>query len=235
MGILKIDTYTYHYTLQRQRRKTVQIELTEADTLWIKAPLDIDLKEILHILQGKARWLQQKNTLLKQQSDAGQTLQSGRLFLFKGKEFPLQATVSLCKPVVKIADQRLCVNLHQTQSATALTGLLLAWYKQQAVQELTKRTLFWCSKLGTSVNKITVKDQKTRWGSCSSLGNINYNWRIIMAPERTIDYLVIHEVSHRIFLDHSAAFWHLVEKHSPDYATHKQWLKENGSKLFNIL
>lgn len=105
----------------------------------------------------------------------------------------------------------------------------------QIVQTLAGFTLGQADLLRRAIGKITIKEQKTRWGSCSSLGNINYNWRIIMAPEKTIDYLVIHEVSHRHYMNHSKEFWNLVQSHQPDYAKHKLWLKQHSHKIFQII
>lgn len=78
---------------------------------------------------------------------------------------------------------------------------------------------------------ITVRDQKTRWGSCSARGNLNFNWRLILAPEPVLDYVVIHELAHRKEMNHSKQFWDIVEAMMPDYRTQRQWLKEHGDQL----
>jgi predicted metal-dependent hydrolase len=84
---------------------------------------------------------------------------------------------------------------------------------------------------GRKVGRILIKDQKTRWGSCSSKGNLNFNWRLIMAPPRVIEYLVIHELTHLEHPDHSKRFWNKVAKRLPDYAESEVWLKEHGRGL----
>lgn len=234
MTTIKIASDTYNYTLQRQHRKTVQIELTAAATLVIKAPSHIAWDEIRLLLQQKADWLRER-TIQLQKKPAPPALQNGSALLYKGRYLALQASASQRKPAVNLRENSLCVNLYQEESPVQLKALLLCWYRQQAATALRQRTIFWCDKIGTTVHKVTLKDQKTRWGSCSSLGNINYNWRIIMAPAETLDYLVIHELCHRIHLNHSPAFWQLVQKYSPAYPAHKRWLKENGATLFNIL
>ena len=70
--------------------------------------------------------------------------------------------------------------------------------------------------------------QQTRWGSCSSRGNLNFNWRLLLMPERVMDYVIVHELAHRREMNHSAAFWQIVETYLPDYRERRQWLKENG-------
>ena len=80
------------------------------------------------------------------------------------------------------------------------------------------------------INRITLKNTKTRWGSCSQKGNINLSTRILFAPEEVIDYVCIHELAHLKESNHSRKFWHLVESVFPDYKQHLQWLKKNGHK-----
>lgn len=86
-------------------------------------------------------------------------------------------------------------------------------------------------KLNLEYNKVFIKDQKTRWGSCSSQGNLNFNYRLVMAPLPVIDYLVTHELAHLAEMNHSKRFWSLVERVCPEYKKHRQWLKEHGSEL----
>ena len=81
------------------------------------------------------------------------------------------------------------------------------------------------------INKVFIKGQKTRWGSCSSAGNLNFNWRLAMAPTEVIEYVVIHELCHRIEMNHSKEFWRLVQEKCPEFRKHKAWLKRNQFRL----
>lgn len=101
-------------------------------------------------------------------------------------------------------------------------------YRRQAKAILTQKADVYAKKLGVTYEKLTVKDQKTRWGSCSAKGNLNFNWRIVLAPEPVTDYVVIHELAHRIHMNHSAAFYQTIAAIMPDYRRQEQWLKENG-------
>lgn len=82
-----------------------------------------------------------------------------------------------------------------------------------------------------NINQVFIKNQKTRWGSCSSEGNLNFNWRLAMAPTEVIEYVVIHELCHRIEMNHSKEFWRLVQERCPDFKKHKAWLKRNQFRL----
>ena len=104
-------------------------------------------------------------------------------------------------------------------------------YRRQAKAILTQKADAYAKRMGVTYEKLTVKDQKTRWGSCSAKGNLNFNWRIVLAPEPVTDYVVIHELAHRIHMNHSAAFYQTIEAIMPDYRRQEQWLKENGDSL----
>ena len=84
--------------------------------------------------------------------------------------------------------------------------------------------------MGVSYGSITVREQKTRWGSCSAKGNLNFNWKLVLMPEEILDYVVVHELAHRLQMNHSTEFWDEVDKILPDYRKRRQWLKENGQK-----
>lgn len=108
---------------------------------------------------------------------------------------------------------------------------LEAPYRQAAKEYIPKRAEYYAAQLGVSYNRITIRDQKTRWGSCSGKGNLSFNWRLILAPPKILDYVVVHELCHRREMNHSPRFWALVESILPDYKQSRKWLKENGDKL----
>ena len=107
--------------------------------------------------------------------------------------------------------------------------------KKALVEEA--RTVFaqkaakYAAQIGVTYERIAIRDQKTRRGSCSSKGNLNFNFRLVMAPEEVLDYVVVHELCHRKQMNHSKAFWAEVEAILPDYRERKLWLKENGWRL----
>ena len=85
--------------------------------------------------------------------------------------------------------------------------------------------------LGVSYSRLTLRDQRSRWGSCSSTGALSFNWRLVLAPHDVLDYVVVHEVCHLVELHHGPAFWRLVEKRRPGYAESKQWLDDHGWEI----
>jgi predicted metal-dependent hydrolase len=90
---------------------------------------------------------------------------------------------------------------------------------------------FYAPRIGVTYGGITIRNQRTRWGSCSGKGNLNFNCMLMLAPPRVIEYVIVHELCHRKHMDHSPAFWALVERHLPDWQERRGWLKQNGSAL----
>ena len=103
--------------------------------------------------------------------------------------------------------------------------------RERAKSVLAQRTAYFARQIGVTYGRITVRDQKTRWGSCSQTGNLNFNFRLILAPPEVLDYVVVHELCHRRQMNHSAQFWQEVAQVLPDYRKRKAWLTENGWRL----
>ena len=103
--------------------------------------------------------------------------------------------------------------------------------RERAKSVLAQRTAYFARQIGVTYGKITVRDQKTRWGSCSQTGNLNFNFRLILAPSEVLDYVVVHELCHRRQMNHSTQFWQEVAQVLPDYRKRKAWLTENGWRL----
>lgn len=117
-------------------------------------------------------------------------------------------------------------DLTDTQRA-ALTQRYIA----AAREYFPKRAAHFQQFTGGTYSRITIRDQKTRWGSCSAKGTLSFNWRLMLAPPAVLDYVVVHELCHLTHMNHSKAFWALVESVCPDYRTHRRWLKEHGQEL----
>ena len=105
------------------------------------------------------------------------------------------------------------------------------WYRRQAKAEIAPRLDRAVAALGTRYTGLTIRNQRTRWGSCSSTGAMSFNWRLLLAPEDVLDYVVWHEACHLVHMDHSPRFWGLVARHVPDYEAPRRWLRRHGGTL----
>ena len=121
------------------------------------------------------------------------------------------------------------------ESIPKLTPEELHNLAQQALKVIPARAAYYAPLIGVTYGRITIRNQTSRWGSCSSKGNLNFNWRLIFAPEEVVDYIVVHELAHRKEMNHSRAFYNVVASVLPDYKVREKWLKENGEKLWNCV
>lgn len=108
-------------------------------------------------------------------------------------------------------------------------------YMELARDLFTRKAAWYASIMHVSYGRISIREQKTRWGSCSSKGNLNFNWRLIFAPEAVLDYIVIHELAHRREMNHSQAFYRIVASVMPDYKEQQKWLRDHGQELWRVV
>jgi predicted metal-dependent hydrolase len=128
---------------------------------------------------------------------------------------------------LKKYENRPAVPVLTAQQLNILADQALSWFPQ--------RTGYLASKVGVTYGRVSIRAQRTRWGSCSSLGNLNFNCLLMLAPEEVRDYVIIHELCHRKEMNHSPRFWTEVESILPGFRMQKKWLKENGSALLSRL
>lgn len=239
MKTIILNGETFQYTVHRQKnRKTIGIKLIDAQQLTVTIPLRCTLDIVTEVLEKKSRWITTQSQRLKQLTTqtVNQHLVDGAQLLYQGRPLTLRFIHrSAAQPIVRIDGNQLVVTLMPGVSPQTAPPLLRQWYIQEAGRCLQEKTHTWAKTIGVQPQQLTIKDQKSRWGSCSSIGNINYNWRIIMAPPAVIDYLIIHELCHLREPNHSPRFWNLVTRFSPAAYQHRQWLKENGTLLFRVL
>ena len=218
----------------RSKRRT-SIRLNTKGEVEVRAPRWVPKFMIDQFVRSQSDWI--KKVLAEFQNRPKRKLDHGsRLPLF-GHELILEITFSDSrkKVALKFLDDSLWASVPRTISAQhkqkQLERLLFTWYKEQALKTLTQLTRKYSEKLKVRFNQIRIKNHQSRWGSCSSKGNINYNWRLSLAPLEVSEYVVIHEVCHLVHHNHSRAFWQLVGQLEPNYKRHIKWLQTNRYQL----
>jgi len=215
-----------------KKSKGIGLKIGLDSGLEVVLPEGFNISKLDTVIKGKEGWILSKLRhfeLISQKTrncpDKKQTA------LYLGNECGLIKIIKKeMAPQVKIIDGRFFITVPDDSGQTlALT--LEAWYRLEAAKVINQRAVEISRQLNLNYNRISIRDQKTRWGSCSRLKNLNFNWRLIMAPVQVIDYLIIHEVAHLAEMNHSSRFWKLVEGICPDYKIQRKWLKENGPTL----
>lgn len=124
--------------------------------------------------------------------------------------------------------------LHVMSPSSQFGSHLEKWLKQVILDYFCERSEHYSAFLGIKPTKVSIRETKSRWGSCSAKGALSFNWRLIFAPKEVIDYVIVHEVAHLQEMNHSAKFWRLVTELYPEFNKSKEWLRKNGSKLFQL-
>lgn len=137
----------------------------------------------------------------------------------------------ISKHIEKIKETKERFEAEPTEKLTREKVIALA---DEALKVIPERVEYFAKVIGVTYGKITIRNQKTRWGSCSSKGNLNFNCLLMLAPPEVLDYVVVHELCHRKQMNHSKAFWLEVEKVLPDYKEARKWLKEEGSQMITL-
>jgi len=220
------------YTLRKSARaRRVWIKVSAEEGLEVVVPSRMPLTGLHKILADKAAWIE-KN--LARFEAAGRA--APRPVIKDGAELPLLGRAHTLrvldckerKASVRLSGSDIIVSVPDDRVAT-LKNALKAWYRERAKEIITRRVDE--LKEGRRVGRVSIKDQKTRWGSCSAKGDLSFNWRLVMAPPRVLDYLILHEIMHMERPDHSRHFWDKVAAVCPDYKELAKWLKTNGPAL----
>lgn len=224
----------YKYTIVRSKRKSVAISVNEDKKIVVKIPPYFPAAEVERLVAGKAEWIAKKyeEAAIEQKSRPVHEFKTGEEFYYRGKPLMLNLIVNTDRKrimVKKQAGKLLVVSFSSEKEV--IKEAIIRWYREQAREILTDKTTYFQRFVGEPVGEIRIKEQKSRWGSCSGKGNLNFNWKIIMAPDEIIDYLVVHELCHLLHMNHSKEFWSSVEAILPDYKIREKWLKKNGTLL----
>ena len=185
----------------RSNRKTLAIQINPDLSVTVRAPIYAPQSDIERILREKESWIQKHIEKIREQEAKRKKTQGEKGEYGESVERDYLTN----EEIKKLADK--------------------------ALQHIPKRVSYYAKQIGVTYEKITIRNQKTRWGSCSSKGNLNFNCLLMLTPPEVIDYVVVHELCHRKEMNHSKAFWAEVEKILSDYKEQIKWLKENGGQI----
>lgn len=216
------------YTVVRSDRKTVCIQIGPQGEVIVRAPRRCPNGYIESFVESKRQWIerhrQQRLEALREQAEA--SFKTGDTLMFCGR--PLTVKIA---PGCRVYLSKTAVYLPQGNVKNIQKPLLDA-YKKAAAPYLSERLSRWAETMGISYRELKMSTAASRWGSCSRDGVIRISVYLLFAPERAIDYVLIHELSHRKVFNHSAAFWAVVETYMPDWKRQRQVLRDLAQALY---
>ena len=224
--------------IRKPYRRVMRLSVAIQEGVQVSCARRTPLKEIQFFLAGHWKWIQKE--LLERQKIKRRypvkKFQPGESFLFQGKQLKLQykhlcmrTSGSFIEKGFYIKNKSLiyCWNQLEDLGVSYLRQELRSFYEKTGKQLLQEAIIVFSSRMQLVPKAVRIGSQRSLWGSCSSEGNISLNWRLVVAPPEVINYVVIHELAHLKYLDHSSAFWSLVARFCPDYKKYEAWLGHN--------
>ncbi len=215
-------------------RKTMEIAVEPPDSVTVIAPIGITKEQILEKVKGKASWIIQQIYSYRHMNYQAirREFVNGESFMYLGRNYALQIelNISAQKPEIKLFRGKFIVTT-KDKNEDMIKEAMELWYRNRAKEIVTQRVKYYQKSFNLKPTAIKIKEQKKRWGSCTSKNDLLFNWRCIMAKSNALDYIIVHEMCHMYHKDHSKAFWELMVSVLPDYETRKEWLKNYGVRM----
>lgn len=220
------------YTIRRSHRaKHLRITISAHDGVVLTYPTR--LRRYINpdeFIREKQEWVLKHLERIGHDGTSEQ-LTDGTMLAWRGAQYELRIRYGeRDEPEVRVGNGTITLALPEGFDGSLRTTLR-SWYRTQAAAAIEREARLQSERIGVRYNRITVRDQKTKWGSCSRKGNLSFNWRLVLFPPHVLRYIVIHELCHLRHFDHSPAFWNLVARHVPDYERSVTWLRDHGARM----
>ena len=218
--------------IRTNRRKTATLKIVEGKVS-VMVPKSTSKDKVEALVNRKTRWIREKLLLHREHLPPKlKEYVSGESFTYLGRNYRLKVESGTEKSV-KLKNGRLVVQVPPSvqNRDRYVQSVLTDWYRAHALEKLRERVERYAKVVRVKPASVGIKSFKGRWGSCSTRGKVEFNWKIIIAPNRIVDYVVVHELCHLHHHNHSPEFWKCVEGVFPDYAESKEWLRVNGRWL----
>jgi predicted metal-dependent hydrolase len=240
MRSFQYGTTTIDYSVEYIKgKKDVSLSVCLTEGVKLVVPKGMDSVKLEKILHKKAPWILKKKYELDEVSAAPPPKEyvSGEKFAYLGRHYRLKVykSESLNSPTLNFYQGRFIVeipsNMSDDEKSKKLSNLFKHWYTIQGNKKIMERLKIYIPKMELEPSNIAFKEQQKRWGTCTGDGAIYLNWRIMMAPMSIVDYVLVHELAHIKYPDHSPDYWRFVRSILPAYEIRKEWLRVNGPLL----
>ena len=221
------------YTLTRSNRKTLSISIDKDATLFVRAPKKMSINQIERFLLSKDAWIKKHRGLaLERKSQrAAFSLDFGDMVRIRGKDCLILSTKDRRPSGPVESNSSFEIFIPEEFLSYIIFDTVRTQLIEYAKDYLTARTFEIAKYMEVAPSAVRIGKANSRWGSCNSQGRINYTWKVIMCEDAIIDYLIVHELSHLIYMNHSQDFWNTVQKFHPDYKESRKALKVFHKKL----
>ena len=222
------------YTLIQTNRQSVLFQALPEGQLRVYAPKYMRLRDIDDMVRQRSEELRGMQRQVDQRLETDRRnhpVTDGSPILVEGIRCALRLSAG-DHVRAELCGDELRLTLPRPDSDSDVRAAIRATLSQRALERIRQRLDHYAPRVGRQPGRVTIREQKSRWGSCSSKGNLNFNWKLIMAPPQALDYVVIHELCHLYEFNHSPRFWSLLESQMPDYEVWKKWLKQHAEDLY---
>lgn len=222
------------YTLIQSSRQNVLFQALPEAGLRVYAPKYLRLRDVDEMVRQRADELldMQRQTEARLEADRrAHPVTDGSPVLIEGKRCILRLHRG-ARRSGRLSGEEYHLTLPNPDSDPDVRAAIRATLSTVALSRIRERLNYYVPRIGRAPGRVAIREQKSRWGSCSSKGNLNFNWKLIMAPPQALDYVVIHELCHLYEFNHSPRFWALVGGQMPDYEVWKKWLKAHTEDLY---
>ncbi len=216
------------YQLKKSDRKTMSIYVRNDGTVEVLAPESMTDDAIEEQVQAKAYKIYAHLAEFEDLNSTARTREyvGGESFLYLGRNYRLYIAPE--SDTLEFRDNAFC---GPKASQARYRELFTEFYRKKAKEKLPKRTADFADQMGLDYRKLRFMDLKTRWASCNEKGDLNFHWKVMMAPMNIVDYIIVHELAHLKHRSHTQSFWALVDSVLPDYLERKNWLRINGAGM----
>lgn len=228
-----LDGQTISYIVKRSANaRYIRLEVRSETGLTVVIPRSRKAKHIPDLLEAKKGWILSKLAKYGQfrPQKMENELKSGGTIPYLGQDLEIVRRQNHgSSDGVRLEQNKLIVSLRAQN--VRVDFVLEQWYRKQAAEFITVKAKKLSARFGLTYKRLIIRGQKTRWASCSHKGNLSFNWKLLMAPEPVIDYVITHELVHLKEMNHTKKFWQLVTQYCPRWREHKQWLRDHEAKL----
>jgi len=216
------------YTLKRSgKRRSIGLRIDDRG-LTVNVPLRASEKWLHSVLHDKADWVVQKLDGWQSKKAAPIVWADGARIPFRGEEFVLQLAPKVRGAIARLQGEALLVPVGPEAEVARIEKAVLQWYRNEALRVFEECVEYFAPQLQVSPREIKLSAARTQWGSCTVRGVVRLNWQLVKMPLHLIDYVVVHELAHLVEMNHSPAFWSVVERACPDYKKCRAELRSYG-------